>query len=55
MAELEGVQNTLASVPSGLRGERFKVKTHFFTTDMHYQFCYRLEAKFHCWVHTAPR
>lgn len=54
MAELERGQNTLAFCSQWSYRKETQGENSPFKTDMHYQFCYRLGAKFCCWVHTDP-
>lgn len=54
MAELEGGQNTLAFCSQWSYKRKTQGENSLFKTDMHYQFCYSLGAKFCCWVHTDP-
>lgn len=53
MAELEGVQNTLAFGSQWSYRTKTQAENSLSKTDIHYLFCYGLGAKFHCWVHTV--
>lgn len=53
MAELERGQNTLAFCSRWSYRKETQGENSPFKTDMHYQFCYRLGAKFCSWAHRA--
>lgn len=54
MAELEGGQNTSAFCSQWSYRRKTQGENSLFKSDMHYQFCHRLGAKFCCWIHTDP-
>lgn len=54
MAELEGGQNTLAFWFQWPHRRKTQGENSLFKTNVHYQLCCSLGARFCCWVHTDP-